>query len=105
VAGLVDNDTVLGRLLDLCDNNRTLIAVLLVELGELRKGVFAGDIGVEDKERRLVLSEDGLSELERTGGAKRLGLDGECNLDIVQLLVLRLRVNCGSSSNGVFSGY
>lgn len=105
VAGLVDNDTVLGRFLNLCDNDCALITVLLVELGELGEGVFAGNVGVEDEERRVVLSEDGLSELEGTGGAKGLGLDGKCNLDVVQLLVLHLRVNCESSSKGVFSGY
>jgi hypothetical protein len=56
VAGLVDNDTVLGRLLDLCDNNCALVAVLLVELSELGEGVLAGNVGVEDEERRVVLS-------------------------------------------------
>ena len=46
VAGLVDNDTVLGRLLDLGNNDCAFIAVLLVELGELRERVFAGNVGV-----------------------------------------------------------
>lgn len=51
MAGLVYNDTVLGRLLDLCDNNCAFITVLLVELSELRKGVLAGNVGVENEER------------------------------------------------------
>jgi hypothetical protein len=50
VAGLVYNDTVLGRLLDLGDDNCALTAVLLVELGELCEGVVACDIGVQDEE-------------------------------------------------------
>ena len=50
VAGLVHNDTVLGRLLYLCDNDGAFFAMLLVKLGELSKGVFAGNVGVEDEE-------------------------------------------------------
>ena len=88
------NDTVLGRLLHLCDNNCALVTVLLVELSELREGVLAGNIGVENEEGRLVLAEDGLSELQGTSGAEGLGLDGERDFDVVLLLVLRLRVNC-----------
>jgi hypothetical protein len=44
----VYNHTVFRGLLDLCDNNRSLITVGLVESGEIRKRVFADDIGVED---------------------------------------------------------
>ena len=94
VARLVHNDTVLGRLLHLCDNNCALVTVLLVELSELREGVLAGNIGVENEEGRLVLAEDGLSELQGTSGAEGLGLDGERDFNVVLLLVLRLRVNC-----------
>lgn len=94
VARLVDYDTVLGRLLDLCDDNSSLVAVLLVELGELLEGVVACDIGVEDEEGRVVLAEDVLSELEGTGGAEGLGLDGECDGDAVLLLVLRSGLLC-----------
>ena len=93
MAGLVHNDTVLGRLLDLCDNNCALLAVLLVELGELFEGVFAGDVGVENKEGRIILAQDGLGELQGAGSAKGLGLDGELDLDVVLRLVLRAPVN------------
>lgn len=88
VARLVHNDTVLGRLLDLGHDNGALVAVVLVEFSELLEGVVAGDIGVEDEEGRVVLSEDVLGELEGTGGAEGLGLDGECDADVVLLLVL-----------------
>ena len=105
VARLVDYDTVLGRLLDLCDDNSSLVAVLLVELGELLEGVVACDIGVEDEEGRVVLAEDVLSELEGTGGAEGLGLDGECDLDVVLLLVLRLWVNWAFFASEAFGVY
>ena len=68
--------------------------MLLVELGELLEGVVACDIGVEDEEGRVVLAEDVLSELEGTGGAEGLGLDGECDGDAVLLLVLRSGLLC-----------
>jgi hypothetical protein len=88
VSRLVDDDTVLGGLLDLCDDDRALLAVRLVEFGELLEGVLAGDVGVEDEEGGVALAENLLSELERTGGAEWLGLEREVNLDVVQLLVL-----------------
>ena len=94
LARLVHDDTVLGRLLDLCDDDGALIAVCLVEVGELLEGVVACDIGVEDEEGRVVLAEDVLSELEGTGGAEGLGLDGECDGDAVLLLVLRSGLLC-----------
>jgi hypothetical protein len=88
VAGLVDNDTVLGRLLDLGDDDCALAAVLLVELGELCKGVVAGDIGVEDEKGRVVLAQNAFGELERAGSAKGLSLDRELDLDVILLLIL-----------------
>jgi hypothetical protein len=91
VAGLVDYDTVLGRLLDLCDDDCALVAVLLVELGELLERVVACDVGVEDEEGRVVLAEDVLSELEGAGGTEGLRLNGESDGDAVLLLVLRSR--------------
>jgi hypothetical protein len=62
--------------------------VLLVEVGELLEGIFAGYVGVEYEERRLVFAQDLLGELERAGGAQGLGLEGECDADVVLLLVL-----------------
>lgn len=70
VVGLVYNYTVFRGLLDLCDYDRSLITVGLVESGEIRKGVFANDIGVEDEERGIVLAEDFFCQLQRTCGAK-----------------------------------
>ena len=105
VAGLVHNDTVLGRLLHLCDNDGAFVAVLLVELGELGEGVFAGNVGVEDEEGRIVFAEDGLSKLQRAGGAKGLGLDGERDLDVVLLLVLRSWVNWMFFASEAFGAY
>jgi hypothetical protein len=64
--------------------------VLLVELGELGKGVVAGDVGVEDEEGRVALAQDALGELEGACGAEGLRLDAELDLDVVLLLVLRL---------------
>lgn len=88
MAGLVHNDTVLGRLLDLGHNNGTLAAVLLVEVGELGEGVVAGDVGIEYEEGRIVLAQNAFGELERASGAEGLSLDGELDLDVVLLLVL-----------------
>jgi hypothetical protein len=88
VIRLVDNDSVLARLLDLCDNNGALLAVSLVESGQLFEGELANDVGVEDEERRVVLSEGLLSQLERAGGSQWLGLDGELDVHAVLFLVL-----------------
>lgn len=75
VAGGMHNDTVLGGLLDLCDADGALISMLLVECGQLLERVFAGHVGVEDEERRVVLAEDVSSKLEGASSAQRLGLD------------------------------
>lgn len=58
VAGLVDDDSVLGRLLDLGHHDGALVAVGLVEGGELLEGVLAGDVGIEHKEGGLVFPQD-----------------------------------------------
>ena len=89
VAGLVDDDTVLGGLLDLGDDDGALLAVALVEGGEVGEGEVADDVRVEDKEGLLVLAEDVLGELEGTGRIEGLGLDGEGDVDAELLLVLR----------------
>lgn len=85
---LVDNDTVLGWLLNLGDNNGTLVTVGLVELSKFGKWVIANNIRVKDKEWRVVLAENGLCKLQWTSSAKRLSLEREVNLDIVGLLIL-----------------
>ena len=64
----------------------------LVEVGQLLEGVVADDVRVEDEEGRVVLAENLLSKLQGTGGAQGLGFDGEIDLDVVLLLVLRRRV-------------
>lgn len=55
MAGLVDDNAVLGGLLDLGNDNRALFAMGLVEVGELLEGIVADDIGVEDEEGAVVL--------------------------------------------------
>jgi hypothetical protein len=64
VAGLVDNHTVFRGFFDLGDNNRSLVTVLFVESGEIRKGVFTDNIGIQDEEGRIILSEDFFCEFE-----------------------------------------
>lgn len=88
VTGLVDNNTILGGFLNLGDDNGTLIAVVLVESQEVLEGVVADDIGVEDEEGRVVLSENTLSKLQGSSGIEGLSLDGEFDVDVVLLLVL-----------------
>jgi hypothetical protein len=53
-----------------------------VEVAELIEGVRAGDVRVEDKERRVVLAENFASEGERTSRAEGLGLDREGDGDL-----------------------
>lgn len=88
MVGLVDDDTVLGGLVHLGDDNGTLITVASVEVGKLLEGVVANNIRVEHKERRVILAQDLLRQLERASRAQRFGLDGELNVDSVFLLVL-----------------
>lgn len=107
VVGLVDNDTVLGRLLHLGDNDGTLIAVALVVLEELLEGIVADDVGVEDEEGGVVLGKDALSKLEGTASVEGLGLDRKLNVDVVFRLVLRMRrtqsASCSTSLEGKLS--
>jgi hypothetical protein len=91
-AGLVDDNTILGRLLDLCDDDGALVTVLLVELGELLEGVVAGDIGVEDEEGGLVLAQNALGELQGAGRAEGFGFDREGDGDVVLFFVLHKRL-------------
>jgi hypothetical protein len=88
VVRLVNDDTVLGGLVNLGDDDGTLLTVGAVELGELLEGVVANDIGVQDEERRIILAQDLLRQLQRTSSAQRFGLDGELNAHTILLLVL-----------------
>lgn len=63
MTGLVDNDTILGRLLNLGDHDGTFLTVALVKLGELLEGEIADDIRVEHEEGLVVLSESLLGQL------------------------------------------
>jgi hypothetical protein len=92
VAGLVYDDAVLGRLLDLCDTDGALVAVLLVECNELLEGVFACDVRVEDEEGRVVLEEDIGSQLQGAGSTQGFCLDRKGDVDAEALGVLREEV-------------
>ncbi len=70
--GLVNNDTILGRLLDLGDDNGTLIAMSVVEIQQVLEGVVTDNIRVEHEEGGVILQQDLLSELQGAGCVKRL---------------------------------
>lgn len=53
----------------------------LVEFGNLLERVLACDVGVQNEEGFVVLGQDFLGELKRTGGTERFGLKGEMDLD------------------------
>lgn len=88
VVWLVNNDTVFRWLLDLGDNDGSLVSMGLVECGEVGEWVVADNVGVEHEEWLVVLAENLLSELEWASGSEWLGLDGECDLNVILLLVL-----------------
>lgn len=88
VRRLVHDHAVFRWLFYLGHDDRALVAVRLVEVGELLEGVFADDVRVQHEEGGVVLAEDLFGELEGTGCAEGLGLDGEFNAHVVFLLVL-----------------
>jgi hypothetical protein len=88
MVGFVHDDTVLGRFLDLGHHDCALVAVRLVEICELLERVVAGNVGVENEERGVVLAQNLLSEFEGAGSAQGFRLDGEIDLDIVPVFVL-----------------
>lgn len=92
MVGLVDNDTVLRGLVDLGNNDGALVAMFLVELCELLKGIITDDIGVENEEGRIVLAQNLLCQLQGTSGTEGFGLDGELDSDVVLFLVLRATI-------------
>lgn len=83
------NDTVLRWLIDLCDDNRALIAVRLMKLGQSLEGKVADDVGVEHEKWLVIFAEDLLGELQRPRGTERFCLNREFYPNIVLLLVLR----------------
>lgn len=88
VVWLVDDNTILRWLVNLCDDDSSFISVRLVECREVGKWVVTDDIGVKNEEWLIVLSQNLLCKLEWSGGSERLGLNGECDGDVVCLLVL-----------------
>lgn len=88
LVGLVDDDTVLGGLLDFGDDDGALVAVVAVEFEQVLEGVVADDVRVEHEEGRVVLEEDLLGELQGTGGVEGFGLDGKLDVDVILLFVL-----------------
>lgn len=52
-----------------------------MERGQLFEGEVADDIGVQNKERGVVLAERLLGQLQGAGGAQRLGLNREGDVD------------------------
>jgi hypothetical protein len=60
--------------------------VMLVGFGSSR--LYADDIRIEDEEWRVIFREDIACQGERAGGAKRFGLNGKCDSDIVFLFIL-----------------
>lgn len=95
VVGLVDNDTVLGGLVDLGDHNGTLVAVVLVELGQLLEGIVTDNIGVQDEKRAVVLAQNLLRQLQGTSRAEGFGFHREFDSDIVDFFVLGAAVSIG----------
>ena len=94
----MDDNTVLGGLLDLGHTDSALIAVRLVELNELLEGELASDIGVQDEEWLVVLGKDLLGELEGAGSSERFGLEGEVDLNTELLFVLYMKERQGMSA-------
>jgi len=88
VARLVDDHTVFRWLFYFGDDDCTLVAMSLVEVGHLLERIVADDIRVENEERCVIFAENLFSELERTGGAEGFCLDGEFDADVVLCFVL-----------------
>ena len=74
---VVDNDAILGGVLDLGGQDGALAAVRVVEREELLQGEAAGNVGVEDEEGLVVLHKLVAGEREGAGGAEGLRLVGE----------------------------
>ena len=86
---LVNDDAVFGGLLNLGHDYGAFVAVGLVEGGQLFERVFAGDVGVEDKEGRIVFSKSLFGKFQGASSAQRLILDREGNSDIKPFFILK----------------
>jgi hypothetical protein len=49
--------------------------MFFVECSEIRKRVFTDNVGVQNKERRIILSKNFFRKLEGSSSAKRFGFD------------------------------
>ena len=78
---VVDDDAVLGRLLDLGDHDGALALVSVMKGEHLLERKLAYDVAVEHEERLARLVEVVLGERERTGRAERLLLLRHGDLD------------------------
>lgn len=102
VVRLVDDDTVLGGLIHLGDDDGSLITMTLVEFCEILEGKVTNDIGVEDEERRVVLAQDLLGQFQGASGAQGFGFDREFDTDVVLFFILRKQsahVGCKNVKN------
>jgi hypothetical protein len=88
LVGFVHNDTILGRLLHLGNDDCSLVTVLLVESSKLLERIVAGNVGIQDEEWGVVFAQNSFSELQRTGGAEGFCLEGEGDSDVVLLFEL-----------------
>lgn len=89
VVRLVDDDTVLGGLIHLGDNNGSLVPMILMELRQFFERKVANNIGVQDEKGRVILAQDLLCQFQGAGGSERFGLDGKLDSDVVLFLVLK----------------
>lgn len=85
--GMIDNDTVFGRVVDLGNDNGTFVAMAQVEITELLKWIIANNVTVEHKERTIILGKDLACKCQWTSSAERLSLNRKGDLDIVELFI------------------
>lgn len=88
MAGLVNDNTELGRFIHLGHHDGTFVTMALVEFCEFFERIVADDIGIENEEWRIILAQDFLGQLQRPRSAQGFGFDGEFNVDVVLFLVL-----------------
>ena len=69
----------------------------LVELGKLLERKFTSDVGIEDKEGRVVLGQDLFGQLQGASSTEGLVLDGEDDIDTKFIGVLKAMVLMASA--------